>query len=229
LVIGAIGRDEGMADAAGNDIVIGPITEADALIVIDPQVDFCPGGRLAVVDGDTIMAGIAALAPRFAHVVVTQDWHPAGHASFASTHGKAPFETVELSYGTQVLWPDHCVQGTTGAEFHPGLAIPHARAVIRKGLNPAVDSYSGFREADRVSPTGMAGFLGDLGVTRVFLCGLATDFCVAWTAYDARDAGLEVVVLEDACRGIDLDGSLARAQAEMDARGIVRITMRDLG
>ena len=218
-----------MADAAGNDIVIGPITEADALIVIDPQVDFCPGGRLAVVDGDTIMAGIAALAPRFAHVVVTQDWHPAGHASFASTHGKAPFETVELSYGTQVLWPDHCVQGTTGAEFHPGLAIPHARAVIRKGLNPAVDSYSGFREADRVSPTGMAGFLGDLGVTRVFLCGLATDFCVAWTAYDARDAGLEVVVLEDACRGIDLDGSLARAQAEMDARGIVRITMRDLG
>ena len=204
-------------------------SESDALVVVDVQNDFCPGGALAVAEGDAVVPLANALGQRFRHVILTQDWHPAGHASFASTHGKAPFETVELSYGTQVLWPDHCVQGTTGAEFHPGLAIPHARAVIRKGLNPAVDSYSGFREADRVSPTGLAGFLGDLGVPRVFLCGLATDFCVAWTAYDARDAGLEVVVIEDACRGIDLGGSLARARGEMDARGIVRIAMRDLG
>jgi len=204
-------------------------SESDALVVVDVQNDFCPGGALAVAEGDAVVPLANALGQRFRHVILTQDWHPAGHASFASTHGKAPFETVELSYGTQVLWPDHCVQGTTGAEFHPGLAIPHARAVIRKGLNPAVDSYSGFREADRVSPTGLAGFLGDLGVPRVFLCGLATDFCVAWTAYDARDAGLEVVVIEDACRGIDLGGSLARARAEMDARDIVRIAMRDLG
>ena len=203
-------------------------SDRDALVVVDVQNDFCPDGALAVAEGDAVVPLANALGQRFRHVILTQDWHPAGHASFASTHGKAPFETVELSYGTQVLWPDHCVQGTRGAEFHPGLDIPHARAVIRKGLNPAVDSYSGFREADRVSPTGLAGYVGDLGVTRVFLCGLATDFCVAWTAYDARDAGLEVVVVEDACRGIDLNGSLARAQAEMDARGIVRIAMRDL-
>ncbi|KTQ96740.1 nicotinamidase [Aureimonas ureilytica] len=203
-------------------------SDRDALVVVDVQNDFCPGGALAVTEGDAVVPLANALGRRFRHVILTQDWHPAGHASFASTHGKAPFETVELAYGTQVLWPDHCVQGTNGAGFHPGLDIPHARAVIRKGLNPAVDSYSGFREADRVSPTGLAGYVGDLGVDRVFLCGLATDFCVAWTAFDAREAGLEVVVVEDACRGIDLDGSLARARAEMDARGIVRIAMRDL-
>ncbi len=204
------------------------LSDRDALVVVDVQIDFCPGGALAVAEGDAVVPLANALARRFRHVLLTQDWHPAGHASFASTHGKAPFETVELSYGTQVLWPDHCVQGTKGAEFHPGLDIPHARAVIRKGLNPQVDSYSGFREADRVSPTGLAGYLSDLGVTRVFLCGLATDFCVAWTAYDARAAGLEVVVIEDACRGIDLGGSLARAQSEMDARGIRRIAASDL-
>lgn len=204
------------------------LSDHDALVVVDVQVDFCPGGALAVAEGDAVVPLANALAKRFRHVLLTQDWHPAGHASFASTHGKTPFETVELSYGTQVLWPDHCVQGRKGAEFHPGLDIPHARAVIRKGLNPQVDSYSGFREADRVSPTGLAGYLSDLGVTRVFLCGLATDFCVAWTAYDAREAGLEVVVVEDACRGIDLDGSLARAQSEMDARGILRIASNDL-
>lgn len=204
------------------------VTDRDALVVVDVQNDFCPGGALAVSEGDAVVPLANALGRHFRHVLLTQDWHPAGHASFASTHGKAPFETVELSYGTQVLWPDHCVQGTKGAEFHPGLDIPHARAVIRKGLNPAVDSYSGFREADRVSPTGLAGYLSDLGVTRVFLCGLATDFCVAWTAYDAREAGLEVVVVEDACRGIDLEGSLARAQSEMDARGILRIATGDL-
>jgi nicotinamidase/pyrazinamidase len=204
------------------------VSDQDALVVVDVQTDFCPGGALAVAEGDAVVPLVNALARRFRHVVLTQDWHPAGHASFASTHGKAPFETVELSYGPQVLWPDHCVQGTKGAAFHPGLDIPHARAVIRKGLNPAVDSYSGFREADRETTTGLAGYLRDLGITRVFLCGLATDFCVAWTGYDAREAGLDVMVVEDACRGIDLDGSLARAQAEMDARGILPIRSADL-
>ncbi|ALN73805.1 bifunctional nicotinamidase/pyrazinamidase [Aureimonas sp. AU20] len=205
------------------------VSDQNALVVVDVQNDFCPGGALAVVEGDAVVPLANTLARRFRNVVLTQDWHPAGHASFASTHGEAPFETVELSYGTQVLWPDHCVQGTDGAAFHPGLDIPHARAVIRKGLNPAVDSYSGFREADRTTPTGLAGYLRDLGVGRVFLCGLATDFCVAWTGYDAREAGLDVVLVEDACRGIDLGGSLARAHAEMDARGIMRITSADLG
>ncbi|MBB3998266.1 bifunctional nicotinamidase/pyrazinamidase [Aureimonas pseudogalii] len=202
---------------------------SDALIVVDVQNDFCPGGALAVAGGDAVVPVVNALAARFANVVLTQDWHPAGHVSFAETHGRAPFETVELAYGTQVLWPTHCVQGSSGAEFHPGLCVPHAQAIVRKGFNAAVDSYSGFREADRTTPTGLRGYLGDRGIRRVFVCGLAMDFCVAWTAFDARDAGLEVVVVEDACRGIDLDGSMARSFGEMAERGIARQTAATLG
>lgn len=197
----------------------------DALIVVDVQNDFCPGGALAVADGDAVVPVVNALARRFANVVLTQDWHPAGHASFASAHpGKAPFETTELAYGTQVLWPDHCVQGTPGADLHPGLAVPHAQLVIRKGWNAGVDSYSAFREADRATRTGLAGYLRERGVERVFVVGLATDYCVGWTAIDARAAGFAAVVIEDACRGIDLGGSLARAWADMTAAGVERVT-----
>lgn len=203
------------------------LTDRDALIVVDVQNDFCPGGALAVPDGDAVVPLANDLGRRFRHVVLTQDWHPAGHASFASTHGKQPFETVDLSYGTQVLWPDHCVRGTQGAAFHDGLDIPHARAVIRKGVTLSVDSYSGFREADRLTATGLAGYLRDLGAARLFVCGLATDFCVAWTAFDAKEAGFEVFVVEEASRAIDLEGSLSRARSEMEAREIARIAMAD--
>ncbi|BBE74522.1 bifunctional nicotinamidase/pyrazinamidase [Oharaeibacter diazotrophicus] len=202
----------------------------DALIVVDVQNDFCPGGALAVADGDAVVPVVNALARRFANVVLTQDWHPAGHASFASAHpGKAPFETTELAYGTQVLWPDHCVQGTPGAELHAGLEVPHAQLVIRKGWNAGVDSYSAFREADRATRTGLAGYLRERGVERVFVVGLATDYCVGWTAIDARAAGFAAVVIEDACRGIDLGGSLARAWADMAAAGVERVTSAALG
>lgn len=198
-------------------------TAADALIVVDVQNDFCPGGALAVAGGDEIVPLINRLATRFENVVLTQDWHPAGHASFASAHpGKAPFELTEMPYGPQVLWPDHCVQGTRGADFHPGLNIPHAQLIIRKGYHAGVDSYSAFREADRTTPTGLAGYLRERGITRVHVVGLATDYCVGWTAIDARAAGLEATVLEDACRGIDLGGSLAKAWADMTAAGVGR-------
>lgn len=198
------------------------IGRRDALVIVDVQNDFCPGGTLAVEDGAAVVPLANALARRFATVAATQDWHPAGHASFASTHGRAPFETVELPYGTQVLWPDHCVQGTSGAAFHPGLDLDPVQCIIRKGWNGAVDSYSGFREADRETSTGLEGYLTERGVERVFLCGLATDFCVAWTAIDARAAGFDVVVVEDACRAIDLGGSLAACFAEFEERGIER-------
>lgn len=198
-------------------------TAADALIVVDVQNDFCPGGALAVAGGDEIVPLINRLATCFENVVLTQDWHPAGHASFASAHpGKAPFELTEMPYGPQVLWPDHCVQGTRGADFHPGLNIPHAQLIIRKGYHSGVDSYSAFREADRTTPTGLAGYLRERGITRVHVVGLATDYCVGWTAIDARAAGLEATVLEDACRGIDLGGSLAKAWADMTAAGVGR-------
>lgn len=194
-----------MANAAGNDIIIGAITQADALIVIDPQVDFCPGGRLAVAEGDAIMAGIAALAPRFAHVIVTQDWHPAGHSSFASSHaGRQPFDTVTMPYGEQVLWPDHCVQGSAGAAFHPDIAavVDRADLILRKGTNRAVDSYSAFFENDKMTRTGLAGYLRDKGVRRCVFVGLAYDFCVGWSALDARREGFEAVVLKDHARAI---------------------------
>ncbi|SDG96418.1 bifunctional nicotinamidase/pyrazinamidase [Bosea robiniae] len=200
-----------------------------ALLVVDVQNDFCPGGNLAVPDGDAVVPLVNALGRRFRHVVLTQDWHPAGHASFASSHpGRKPFGTIELAYGPQVLWPDHCVQGSTGAAFHPGLDLPHAEAVIRKGYRPGIDSYSGFVEADRRTRTGLEGYLRERGIAKVVIAGLATDFCVNWTAQDAARAGFETVVVEDACRAIDLDGSLDRAWAEMTAAGIRRVSAASL-
>lgn len=195
--------------------------DKDVLIVVDVQYDFLPGGALAVPDGDAVIAPINRLAKVFRHVVVTQDWHTPGHASFASSHaGKQPFETTELHYGTQVLWPDHCIQGTFGAEISRDLKIPHAQLVIRKGYNPAIDSYSGFVEADRKTSTGLAGYLMERGFKRVFCAGLATDFCVAWTALDAKAAGFETYLIEDASRAIDTNGSLARAQKDLSAAGV---------
>jgi nicotinamidase/pyrazinamidase len=200
-----------------------------ALLVVDVQNDFCPGGNLAVPDGDAVVPLVNALGRHFRHVVLTQDWHPAGHASFASSHpGRKPFGTIELAYGPQVLWPDHCVQGSTGAAFHPGLDLPHAEAVIRKGYRPGIDSYSGFVEADRRTRTGLEGYLRERGIAKVVIAGLATDFCVNWTAQDAARAGFETVVVEDACRAIDLDGSLDRAWAEMTAAGIRRVSAASL-
>jgi nicotinamidase/pyrazinamidase len=194
------------------------------LIVVDVQNDFCPGGALAVPNGDEVVPVINRLAARFDNVVFTQDWHPRGHASFASSHpGKKPFETVELPYGAQVLWPDHCVQGTRGAAFHEGLELGKAQLVIRKGFHRDIDSYSAFLEADRKTTTGLAGYLKERGLKSLFVCGLATDFCVAWTALDARKAGFDVSVIEDACRAIDLEGSLKRAWEEMAAASVKRI------
>ncbi len=191
------------------------------LIVTDPQRDFCPGGALAVPHGDEIIPTVNRLARRFAHVTITQDWHPPGHTSFASAHvERAPFDTVELDYGPQTLWPDHCVQGTPGAAFHPGLDVPHAELVIRKGFHRTINSYSAFRENDRKTPTGLAGYLRERGFERVTLCGLATDFCVFYSAIDARAAGFAVVVDLEASRAIDLDGSLSRALAAMREAGV---------
>lgn len=203
--------------------------KSDVLIVVDVQVDFLPGGRLAVPDGDAVVPLVNELAQRFETVVLTQDWHPSGHLSFASAHaGKRPFEKVALPYGEQVLWPDHCVQGTPGADFGPGLAIPHASLVIRKGYHPEVDSYSAFVEADGVTPTGLKGYLRERGLERVFLVGLATDYCVAFSALDARAAGFEAFVIEDACRGIDLEGSVAAAWTRMEEAGVRRIWAADI-
>jgi len=197
---------------------------AVCLIVVDVQNDFCPGGALAVPKGDEVLPVINRLAARFEHVVLTQDWHPRGHASFASSHsGRRPFETIELPYGRQVLWPDHCVQDTRGAELHAGLAIAHAQLLIRKGVHREIDSYSAFLEADRKTATGLAGYLKERGFESLLVCGLATDFCVAWTALDGRQAGFQVSVIEDACRAIDLEGSLERAWREMAAAGVRRI------
>jgi len=194
-----------------------------ALIVVDVQNDFCPGGALAVPEGHAVVPAINALARRFATVVLTQDWHPADHLSFASQHpGRAPFETVAMPYGEQVLWPDHCVMGTAGAALHPGLDIPHAQLILRKGFRREVDSYSAFLGADRESRTGLDGYLAVHGVRTVVVCGLATDFCVAWTAQDARRFGLDAVVVEEASRAIDTGGSHARARAGMEAAGVRR-------
>ncbi len=203
----------------------GPLLpgSADALLVIDVQNGFIPGGSLAVPDGDAVIPLINRVASAFAHVVLTQDWHPPGHVSFASVHpGKAAFETIRLPYGDQVLWPDHCVQGTRGADFAGGLAIPHAALVLRKGCDRDVDSYSAFNAADG-QPTGLAGYLRERHIARVFLAGLATDFCVCFSAVDARKAGFGAVVIEDACRGIDANGSLATAWDAMARAGVERI------
>lgn len=198
--------------------------KSDVLIVVDVQNCFTPGGSLAVKDGDAIIPLINKLAKSFQNVVLTQDWHTANHVSFASQHqGKKPFEVIKLPYDNQVLWPDHCVQGTDGAAIHKGIDIPHAQLVIRKGFNPKVDSYSAFIEADGKSKTGLDGYLRGRGIKSVFVVGLATDFCVGWTAMDARKLGMAASVIEDACRGIDTNGSLAKAWAAMDKAGVKRI------
>ncbi len=193
----------------------------EALIVIDVQADFCPGGALAVADGDAVVPRINALMGQFATVVLTQDWHPPGHRSFASAHpGRAAFETVAMAYGPQTLWPDHCVQGTPGAAFHPGLATDPAALILRKGMNRDIDSYSAFFENDRTTPTGLEGWLRGRGIAALTFAGLATDFCVAWSALDAARLGFRATVAEGACRAIDLDGSLAAARAAMAAAGV---------
>jgi nicotinamidase/pyrazinamidase len=192
-----------------------------ALIVIDMQNDFCPGGALAVAGGDTIVPGINALMPAFGAVVLTQDWHPAGHSSFASAHpGAAPFASVAMPYGDQTLWPDHCVQGTAGAAFHPGLDTGRADLIIRKGFRPGIDSYSAFFENDRTTPTGLAGYLRERGLARLTFVGLATDYCVAWSALDAARLGFAAAVRADLCRPIDHAGSLAAALAALAAAGV---------
>ncbi len=199
-----------------------------ALIAVDLQNDFCSGGSLAVPGGEEVVPLVNALGRNFSTVVLTQDWHPAGHASFASSHpGREPFEVIEMPYGPQVLWPDHCVQGQPGADFHPAIELSMAQAVIRKGFHRGVDSYSGFVEADGRTPTGLAGYLRERGVGRIVIAGLATDFCVNWTAQDAVRGGFEVLVVEEACRAIDLDGSLDRAWAEMNALGVRRVSMAE--
>lgn len=198
-----------------------PATEA--LIVIDVQNDFCPGGHLAVAAGDAVVPLANALMVEFGAVVLTQDWHPAGHSSFAVSHaGAAPFSVVEMPYGPQVLWPVHCVQGSDGAAFHPGLTVDCADMVIRKGFRPAIDSYSAFFENDHTTPTGLEGYLRTRGITDLTLCGLATDFCVGYSALDAARLGFGVTVVEAACRAIDLDGSLAEAWAKLAAAGVRR-------
>lgn len=194
-----------------------------ALIVVDVQNDFCPGGALAVPGGDEIVAHINAMMAEFDTVILTQDWHPEGHSSFASGHdGKSPFETTDMHYGPQVLWPDHCVQGTEGAEFHPDLKT-HADLVIRKGFRSGIDSYSAFFENDQKTPTGLEGYLKSRGITKLTLVGLATDFCVHFSAVDAARLGFDVTVRMDACRAIDMDGSLAAAKAAMRDAGVALI------
>ncbi|MEO3389371.1 bifunctional nicotinamidase/pyrazinamidase [Mesorhizobium sp. CAU 1741] len=193
-----------------------------ALIVIDVQNDFCPGGALAVDGGDEIIPVVNRLIGAFDHVILTQDWHPAGHSSFASSHqGRSPFDTITMPYGEQTLWPDHCIQGTEGAQFHPGLEWTKAELVIRKGFRPAIDSYSAFFENDHQTPTGLAGYLRERGLSDLTLIGLATDFCVAYSALDAIRSGFKATVLLEACRAIDLGGSLSAMTQEMTAEGVV--------
>ncbi|KND57451.1 Nicotinamidase [Candidatus Burkholderia verschuerenii] len=201
----------------------------DVFLVVDVQNDFMPGGALAVAHGDEVVPVINRVARAFSHVVLTQDWHPRTHVSFAANHAaRQPFDTTTLPYGEQVLWPTHCVQDTEGAALHRDLHVPHARLVIRKGHHEQVDSYSAFLEADRTTPTGLAGYLRDVGAKRVWAAGLATDYCVAWSALDARALGFEVSMIEDACRAIDLNGSLERAWQEMQAAGIARVQSEDV-
>jgi len=208
--------------------LITPAQDA-ALIVVDVQNGFCDGGNLAVAGGAQVVPIINRLAPAFANIVVTQDWHPAGHASFASAHlGKAAFDTTEMFYGSQVLWPDHCVQGTPDAELHADLHLPTAQLIIRKGFHAGIDSYSAFMEADRQTQTGLQAYLKQRGIRSVYVVGLATDFCVAWTALDARTAGFDTSVVEDACRAIDMNGSLAAAWEYMQSQGVKRLQSSDL-
>lgn len=197
------------------------IGDQDVLLVVDIQNDFCPEGRLAVPRGDEVVPIVNRLVSRFKHVVLTQDWHPPGHLSFASTHpGRKPYETIEVSYGPQILWPDHCVQGTPGAELRKDLQIAHAQLVLRKGYHREIDSYSAFYENDRKTRTGLAGYLRERGLTRVFLAGLAFDFCVRYSSEDAKHEGFDVAVIEDACRGIDVDGSMRATRGRLGAIGV---------
>ena len=197
------------------------IGKHDVLVAVDVQNDFCPGGALAVADGNEVIAPIHRVAPLFQHIVLTQDWHPAHHSSFASSHpGKKPYEQIELSYGLQTLWPDHCVQSSKGAEFHAGLSLPKAQLILRKGFNPAIDSYSAFFENDRTTPTGLAGYLAERSLTRCFFVGLAYDYCVGYSALDARRLELEAFILRDACRAIDLNGSVEAIEAEFAMAGV---------
>jgi nicotinamidase/pyrazinamidase len=200
----------------------------DLLLIIDVQNDFCAGGALAVSDGDDVVPVVNRLAKRFAHVALTQDWHPSGHSSFATSHpGAAPFESIDMPYGRQTLWPDHCIQGTSGAAFHPQLQTERAELVIRKGFRTEIDSYSAFYENDRRTPTGLAGYLRERGLRRIFLVGLATDYCVYYSALDARRLGFDTVLVEAGCRAIDLAGSLDAAWAGMAEAGVQRVS--DLG
>ena len=204
------------------------LSAEDALIVVDIQYDFLPGGKLAVAGGDEIIEPVNALARKFQNVVQTQDWHPADHVSFASQHpGMEPFQIIELPYGPQVLWPDHCIIGTRGAQFSIALDLPNVQAVIRKGYRDTIDSYSALKENDHKTSTGMAGYLRERGIKRLFVCGLATDFCVAWTAEDAMDAGFEAIVIDDATRAIDTNGSLDAAWKRLAAAGVARMLIRD--
>ena len=196
----------------------------DLLLIVDVQNDFCPGGALAVANGDAVVPIINRLIDRFDHVALTQDWHPKGHGSFAASHpGARPFETIDMPYGQQTLWPDHCVQGTRGATFHPQLETTRAEMVIRKGFRPDIDSYSAFYENDRRTPTGLAGYLRERGLCRIFLAGLATDYCVYYSAVDARRIGFDAVLVEAGCRAIDRSGSLDAAWAGMAAAGVQRV------
>lgn len=191
-----------------------------ALLVIDVQNDFCPGGALAVAGGDDIVPGINAAMSDFDAVIMTQDWHPAGHSSFASTHGADPMSMMDMPYGPQVLWPDHCIQGSKGAEFHAGLQADQADLIIRKGYNPAIDSYSAFFENDKTTPTGLEGYLRTRGIDKLTLVGLATDFCVNYSAVDAAKLGFDVTVNMALCRAIDFDGSLLAAKTGMQDAGV---------
>ncbi|MEM8571293.1 MAG: bifunctional nicotinamidase/pyrazinamidase [Pseudomonadota bacterium] len=203
-------------------------SENTALVVVDVQNDFCPGGALEVSEGDSVVAPINALAPRFAIRAFTQDWHPSDHTSFAENHpGADPFSTVEMSYGTQVLWPAHCVQGTDGAAFHADLITDRADIVVRKGFRSPIDSYSAFFENDKTTATGLAGYLRDRSAAHLYFVGLATDFCVAWSALDAVKLGFEVSVVTDLCRAIDLNGSLDAAMTNLRAAGVHLVTSQD--
>lgn len=202
---------------------------AAVLLVVDVQNDFCPGGGLAVPRGDEVIAPINRLARRFAHVVLTQDWHPPGHMSFASSHpGKKPFETIAAPYGQQILWPDHCVQATRGAAFHDDLRVPQAELIVRKGYHRHIDSYSAFYENDRATPTGLSGYLRERGFTRVFVAGLAFDYCVRYSAEDAHREGFAATVVEDACRGLDVEGSAAAARDSFAGLGIACVDSDDI-
>ena len=205
------------------------MNDTTALLIVDAQYGFMPGGGLPVADGDAIVPVVNRLAARFSNVILTQDWHPADHISIAANHpGRAPYELIDLPYGKQVLWPTHCVQGTHDAALHGSLQVTHAQLIIRKGWNREVDSYSAFVEADRRTTTGLEAYLKARGIRALYLCGLATDYCVSWSAQDARAAGFEATVVEDACRAIDLDGSLAQAWSDMQAAGVQRLTSEQL-